>query len=91
MIAGLVNTRLEPVVRLQVLGPRGQAQEVAAAIDTGYNGALTMPLAIVGALALVAGARRQVTLGDASRKSMDFYRADILWDGQVRTAYPSRS
>jgi clan AA aspartic protease len=53
-------------------------------IDTGYNGALSMPRALVTAAALPRLAPRSVTLGDLSQRVLDFYDAHVHWDGQRR-------
>ncbi len=37
MIEGVVNAAYEPVVVLTVHGPSGQATEIEAIIDTGFN------------------------------------------------------
>jgi clan AA aspartic protease len=74
---------LEATLHLQIYGPNGQ-QELTVVIDTGYNGSLSLPLAVVAALSLPRLASRDVTLGDASRKTLDFYRAEVEWDGQKR-------
>lgn len=83
MRIGIVNAVLEATLHLQVYGPNGQ-QELTVVIDTGYNGSLSLPLAVVAALSLPRLASRDVTLGDASRKTLDFYRAEVEWDGQKR-------
>jgi predicted aspartyl protease len=79
MIGGTVGARLHATILLKVLGPTGQTQEITAAIDTGYNGTLTLPLAVVTALSLAPLAAKTVTLGDNSRKVMSFFDADVLW------------
>jgi len=84
VIYGIVNADLEATIRLHVTGPYDQQREVTAVIDTGYNGTLSLPLAIVTALALPPAASRIVTLGDASQRVFDFYTAHIHWEGQVR-------
>jgi predicted aspartyl protease len=43
---------------------------------------LSLPLAVVTALALPALAPRIVTLADASQKVLSYYSAEVLWDGQ---------
>ena len=43
MIEGFVNADYEPVVSLPLRGPAGQAREIEAVIDTGFNGYLTLP------------------------------------------------
>ena len=84
MIAGVVNDKLEATLRVLVVGQDGGSQEVTAVIDTGYNGAITLPASVVSALALPRGASREVTLGDTSRKAFDYYTAEVVWDGQPR-------
>ena len=43
MIEGNVNVHLEAVVTLPLLGPEGQAREIDAVVDTGFNGYLILP------------------------------------------------
>lgn len=63
MIHGIVNADLEVTIQLHIAGPNGQPQEAMVIIDTGYNGALSLPLTMVTALALPPSASRMVTLG----------------------------
>ena len=84
MIRGTVNANLEATLPLNMYGPQGQEREIRAIIDTGYNGALTLPMAVVRTLSLAQLASRGVTLGDQSRKVLDVYSAEVLWDGQRR-------
>ncbi len=84
MIAGSVGARLEVSISLKVFGPNGQVQEITAVIDTGYNGGLSLPQAVVTALSLPPLATKEVTLGDNSRKVMSFFDAVVLWDGRLR-------
>src|SRR5829696_10030014 len=82
MIHGSVNARYEATITLQVSGPTGQHRDITAVIDTGFNGALSLPRAVVASLSLTAIAPRTVTLGDGSRTVLDYYDADVLWDLQ---------
>jgi len=84
MITGIVNPVLEATILLQVMGAQGQVLDITVVIDTGYNGALSLPQALVSALSLPQAASREVTLGDASRKVFAFYTAKVLWDGVRR-------
>ncbi len=84
MITGIVNPVLEATILLQVMGAQGQVLDITVVIDTGYNGALSLPQALVSALSLPQAASREVTLGDASRKVFAFYTAEVLWDGVRR-------
>lgn len=49
---GAVNAHLEAVVALRVRGPSGAEAELAAVIDTGYTGSLTLPESMTVALGL---------------------------------------
>jgi len=81
MITGIVNPVLEATILLQVMGAQGQVLDITVG---GYNGALSLPQALVSALSLPQAASREVTLGDASRKVFAFYTAKVLWDGVRR-------
>jgi predicted aspartyl protease len=50
MITGIVTGAREAVISLTVRGPNGQEQEIEAVIDTGFDGSLTLPLALITAL-----------------------------------------
>ena len=52
MIEGVVNANYEPVISLSVQGPSGQKREIEAVVDTGFNGFLTLPPALVSELGL---------------------------------------
>jgi clan AA aspartic protease len=84
VISGTVNASLEATVPLRVEGPGGERQTMRAVIDTGYDGALSLPLDVVLSLSLAAAAPRVVTLGDGSQRVCDYYAANVHWDGQIR-------
>ena len=52
MIQGVVNANLEAVVTLTLRGESGQEREIEAVIDTGFNGFLTLPTALVAQLGI---------------------------------------
>src|SRR5207302_3254527 len=52
MMTGIVNADLEPLLRLTVQDAGGQPHDVEAVIDTGFNGFLTLPPALIAALGL---------------------------------------
>jgi clan AA aspartic protease len=84
MIGGTVGVHLDASIPLQVFGPSQQQQTITAAIDTGYNGALTLPSAIVIALSLPRLIPGSVILANGTQRPVHFFRADVLWDGQLR-------
>jgi clan AA aspartic protease len=84
MITGTVNADYEAVIRLFVQGPAGPAHEVDAMIDTGFNGFLTLPPALVTALGLMRRSRGRALLANGSEELFDIYGVTMLWDGQQR-------
>ena len=84
MITGTVNADSEAIIRLQVQGPTGHTQEVDALIDTGFNGFLTLPPALVTALGLTRRSRGRAQLANGREELFDIYGVTILWDGQPR-------
>ena len=53
-------------------------------IDTGYNGFLTLPPALVAELELRWLGQKSLILANGSRDVFDTYGATVLWDGQLR-------
>ncbi len=84
MIQGAVNTAYEPIVSLTVQGPSGRSQEIEAVVDTGYNGFLTLPPALVTELGLVYRDRGRAILADGSEAFFDIYDVAVLWDSGLR-------
>ncbi len=84
MITGSVNSLREALVRLAILGPHGQELEVEAIVDTGYNGALTLPAATIAALRLPFRTRGRAVLGDGTTTFFDSYVARVVWGQRTR-------
>jgi clan AA aspartic protease len=84
MITGTVSAFREAIIRLVVRGPQGQEQQIEAVIDTGFNGSLTLPSALVSMLALPFRRRGRAQLADGSSSLFDIFEATVVWDGQPR-------
>jgi clan AA aspartic protease len=84
MISGIVSSELEAILRLRVLGAGGDAEEIDAVIDTGFNGDVTLPAALIENLKLPWFFRQQGELADGSLHVFDVHAATILWHGQPR-------
>ena len=67
MIEGVVNAAYEAVIRLSLRGPLGQAREIDAVIDTGFNGFLTLPPVLVAELGLPLLSHGRAYLGKRQR------------------------
>ncbi len=87
MIQGAVNAHLEAVISIQVHGSSGQREEMEAAIDTGFDGFLTLPPEKVVALQLLFLETEEFTLGDGSDVVLDVHLGTVLWDGQERDVF----
>jgi clan AA aspartic protease len=84
MISGRINSRLEAVISLSVIGSQGEVREVEAVIDTGFSDYLTLPVEVVTALGLSSIGVEQLTLADGSEITADLCPVTIIWDGQPR-------
>ena len=84
MITGIVTVAREAVISLVVRGPKGQEQEIEVVIDTGFDGSLTLPPALIAALGLSWRRRGRALLADGNDSVFDIYEATVLWDGTVR-------
>ena len=81
MIERSVNAAYEAVISLSLRGPSGQAQEIDAVIDTGFNGFLTLPPPLVAELGLPFLSHGEATLADGSDIAFDVWEVTVLWDG----------
>ena len=81
MITGVFNDR-EARVPLVVHGPSHQEQGIAAIIDTGFSGYLTLPFAVIDALALDLIGQGEALVGDGTIQVFDLYEAILSWDDE---------
>lgn len=84
MITGKVTERREAVIDVEVVGQKQRKVRVEAAIDTGFNGYLTLPSATVDSLALQPAGSRIATLGDGNTVILDVYLAVVIWNDRER-------
>ena len=84
MIIGVVNAHTEATIRLPVRAADGREQELEVILDTGFNGSLTLPPAMIASLGLQWRTRGLVMLANGTEDSGDIYAATIIWDGRPR-------
>lgn len=84
MIEGAVNVGLEAVIALDVLGTAGRSSRVAARIDTGYNGGLTLPPDVVSRLGLLRAGTSSLELANGQEETFDTFIASVDWSGSER-------
>lgn len=84
MIEGAVNADYEAVITLALRGQAGQTREIEVVIDTGYNGFLSLPPALVAELEFPVVGPSQATLANGVVETFDIHDATIIWDGMPR-------
>ena len=84
MIQGVVNAAYEAVVTLSLQSPAGQTREIEAVVDTGFNGFLTLPSALVGELGLPFVGIGQAFLANGDEVRFNVHDVTVLWNGQPR-------
>ena len=84
MIEGVVNAAHEAVVPLSLRGPAGQARDIEAVVDTGYDGSLILPGTLVTELGLPFAHSSRVFLANDAEVRLAVHLVTVLWDGQPR-------
>ncbi len=87
MLRGRVTSDKEAIVALEVEGSDGKKAAVEAAIDTGFNGFLTLPQTLIDELDLRFLGTGQAALGDGNEVEMDLYLAALRWTEGVRNVF----
>ncbi len=83
MIQGVVVND-EAQVEIAVTGPPPARQQIAAVIDTGYTGDLTLPAHVVATLQLPSAGHRRGVLADGSMVNLQVYFATVDWHGRAK-------
>ena len=65
-------------------GPHSREAVVPAVVDTGFDGWLTLPAALVARLGLTRRGRVPALLAGGSHALFDIYAAMVVWDGHTR-------
>lgn len=84
MITGAVTAFGEAVIPLRIVGSTGEVLDIEAVIDTGFNGFLTLPTAVIDDLRLPWRRRGRAVLADGTETIFDTYDGSVVWDGQGR-------
>ena len=84
MIEGVVNGDYEAVIPLALRSQTGQAREIEVVIDTGYNGFLSLPPALVAELEFPIVGPSPATLTNGDMETFNVHDATVVWDGMPR-------
>ena len=82
MTTGFFTSANEPALPLEVRGPDG-ARSFDAIIDTGFNGALTLPPDWILPLGLPQAGQEPVTLADGREVTTALYDAHLILDDEA--------
>jgi len=85
MISGVVNVLLEATVRLTIQDANGQSFPIEVLLDTGFDGFLTLPPAVINPLGLPKKGIMRGVMADGNVHTFDTYQAVIIWDGRPQT------
>ncbi len=85
MISGWIDADHQPLVPLRIVTDDGLQHRVDFLVDTGHDGQLTLPPEMVELLGLVpTGEIRDVIVAGGGKQGWSVYRANVLWNGQIR-------
>jgi predicted aspartyl protease len=84
MITGVVTANREATIRLLVHGPARRSRKIKAVIDTGFDGWLSLPPALIVLLGLPWRRRGRALLADGSENLFDIYEGTVVWDRHRR-------
>lgn len=79
---GIVHGR-QPCIEVPIILPDQYRLAIEFVIDTGFDGFLMLPAAVVTRLGLPFLYRLDANLADDRRKSTPVHGATIVWDGQA--------
>ena len=85
MIRGVVTDDLEAWVDLAVVEVGRPSVGFSAVIDTGFNGYLTLPMAVLEKYQAKPLIQVAVTLADGSQILSQLFELTVLWDGNPIT------
>ena len=84
MINGIVNSYREATVQLPTYDVQGQIQMILTVVDTGFDGAMTLPASMIQSLGLPFIRSGRTLLADGRESLFDIHEATIVWDGLPR-------
>ena len=85
MIRGVVDGRRQAWVPVEALTSDGRVQSVAAVIDTGFNGYLTLPAELIEQLGLLRDDIISVQLAGGVTARRRTWNGQVLWHERLRS------
>lgn len=85
MIEGIVANGIEAIVRLEMMSAQGEAEVIAAIVDTGFTSDLTLPPSAIRDLGYTQVSTAVIALADGSVIDVPIFEGVIIWFGVKRT------
>ena len=82
-VVGL-DGNMYPTLSLTVAGPGGNRRTIEATLDTGFTGAISLPIELIERLELDYVRDRVVTLADGSQRDTAIFRGSVMLAGEWR-------
>ena len=80
MASGVVRG-LVPIVAVSIMGKDGALRRFQAVMDTGFTGAVALPVPDVQRLGLSNPKQEEVRFANGESGNCDVYLTDVVWDG----------
>jgi clan AA aspartic protease len=87
VISGSVTEWLEATITVTVSAPGSSGRSLVVVLDTGYDGALSLPEPLITELGLTWARRGSSELADGSVVPSDHIHAVVHWDGRPREVF----
>jgi clan AA aspartic protease len=87
MLTGTVTADREAIKPFRLQGTNGREADINAVIDTGFTEALTLPQALMSALALVQVSSEEMVLADGTCVQAAVYEMTVVWGGQSQSVF----
>ncbi len=84
MITGIVNSYSEATVQSPTYDVQGQVQTILTVVDTGFDGAMTLPASMIQSLGLPFVRSSRTLLADGRESLFDIHEALVIWGGLPR-------
>jgi clan AA aspartic protease len=87
VISGAVKLYQGPVVSVVLCDASGGEHLLAATVDTGFTGWITLPKSVIVSLGLAYKEETKAVLADGTLRTLPSYRVTVIWDGLPMQAF----
>ena len=84
MLTGRVNRDLQASLTIEIMTPSGQPHRIEVALDTGFNGQISLPANTIRTLGLTEKSSRLAITATGDRVRLTTYYSTMMWHGEPR-------